>query len=200
MQHKDIPDGERHELKGASTALLGSVPVANGGGGTSFQKIGTASLSGSIPSNIPDLAIATDGSGAFKAVQPRAYGSYRFTSGVADVPNPSTPSLPKTRYAGQTDISNSVGLSCVNGVLNVNTSGYYMFTAASYVVTGEDPAPSAYTSYYAPLVNLSTGATVANAAAGPQIVFLAVSTPYVVLSDIPVAPMPPMTFTILKVS
>lgn len=32
MQHKDIPDGERHEPKGVSTALSGAVYVANGAG------------------------------------------------------------------------------------------------------------------------------------------------------------------------
>lgn len=32
MQHKDIPDGERHEPKGVSTAQSGAVYVANGTG------------------------------------------------------------------------------------------------------------------------------------------------------------------------
>lgn len=46
IQHVDIPDGERHELKGASTALVGQIPVSDGVGGTSFKKITASNLEG----------------------------------------------------------------------------------------------------------------------------------------------------------
>lgn len=36
MEHKDIPDAQRHEVKGASTAADGQVLVSNGDGTTSF--------------------------------------------------------------------------------------------------------------------------------------------------------------------
>ena len=39
MEHVDIPDSERHELKGASTASSGQVPKADGEGGTSFESL-----------------------------------------------------------------------------------------------------------------------------------------------------------------
>ena len=67
IQHRDIPDSGLHEIKGAATALVGSIPVADGVGGTSFQKLGVGSLTGSIPTSIPDISIVTDGSGGFKA-------------------------------------------------------------------------------------------------------------------------------------
>lgn len=37
MQHRDIPDGQRHEPKGISTASAGQVYVANGNGSGSWQ-------------------------------------------------------------------------------------------------------------------------------------------------------------------
>ena len=37
MQHRDIPDGQRHEPKGISTATDGQVYVANGNGSGSWQ-------------------------------------------------------------------------------------------------------------------------------------------------------------------
>lgn len=36
IQHKNIPDAERHEVKGASTATVGQVLSSNGSGGTTF--------------------------------------------------------------------------------------------------------------------------------------------------------------------
>lgn len=66
IQHRDIQDSELHELKGAAGAIIGSVPVANGLGATSFQKLGVTNFSGSIPTGVPDLVLATDGLGGFK--------------------------------------------------------------------------------------------------------------------------------------
>ena len=67
IQHRDIPDEGRHELKGASTAIVGSVPISNGIGGTTFQRLGVASLTGSIPTGVADVQVVTDGLGGFKA-------------------------------------------------------------------------------------------------------------------------------------
>lgn len=198
MQHKDIVDSERHELKGASTALVGSVPVADGGGGTAFQKVGTASLAGSIPSAIPSLIIATDGAGGFKSLQPRAYGSFSLSTVVADIPNPILPASPKQRYAASSNISPPVGMSCTSGILSVNTTGYYEVSAGAYVVVvGEDPTPTTYTSYFAPLVNLTNGNVIMTASAAPKIIFLEVSVPYVVQNDVPSAP--PTVLTVVRV-
>lgn len=40
INHKDIPDAELHEPKGAAGATAGQVPVADGSGNTSFQSVG----------------------------------------------------------------------------------------------------------------------------------------------------------------
>lgn len=44
VQHKDIPDSERHDVKGASSASLRQVLVSNGDGTTSFQNLTTIHL------------------------------------------------------------------------------------------------------------------------------------------------------------
>lgn len=36
MEHKDIPDAQLHQIKGAASASAGQVPIADGSGGTAF--------------------------------------------------------------------------------------------------------------------------------------------------------------------
>lgn len=45
IEHKDIPDGQRHEPKGASTAPAGSTYVADGLGSGSWQPLTAARVS-----------------------------------------------------------------------------------------------------------------------------------------------------------
>ena len=44
IQHKDIPDSERHDVKGASSASLRQVLTSNGDGTTSFQNLTVSHL------------------------------------------------------------------------------------------------------------------------------------------------------------
>lgn len=46
MEHKDIPDNQLHETKGAAVALTGQVLVANGAGGSSFRFLTADDISG----------------------------------------------------------------------------------------------------------------------------------------------------------
>ena len=46
IQHKDIPDKQRHEPKGASAAGLGTTYVADGAGSGSWKKVGFDNLNG----------------------------------------------------------------------------------------------------------------------------------------------------------
>ena len=50
IEHKDLPDSLLHEPKGASTAVAGTVYVADGAGSGSFQKLPTTSLDITAPS------------------------------------------------------------------------------------------------------------------------------------------------------
>lgn len=75
IQHRNIPDSELHEIKGAIGAIAGSVPVSDGTGSTAFQKLGVSSLSGSIPTAVSGIVISTDGDGGFTGKSP-AYGQW----------------------------------------------------------------------------------------------------------------------------
>ena len=49
IEHNELPDELLHEPKGASTAVAGTVYVADGAGSGSFQKLPTTSLNITIP-------------------------------------------------------------------------------------------------------------------------------------------------------
>lgn len=200
MQHKDIPDSERHELKGASTALVGSVPVANGAGGTSFQKLGATSLAGSIPTSIANLPVATDGAGGFTVLSAPAYGTFQLSGSASDVPNPTPPSLPLARFAISSNLSPVSGMSCSAGVLTVNTSGIYQLSVGSYAYTPPTESTEAeFLNYHYRVVNLTNGSSVLGASNVPQIVSLTVSTPYVVLINEGASSLPAI-LTVTRVS
>lgn len=133
IQHKDIPDSERHELKGASTAIVGSVPVATGSGGTTFQKLSVGNFTGAIPTGVPDLVLATSGDGGFKALSP-AYGQFNQVNTISPVTVTVTSSLI------------SGGLLIDAQAVRVPTSGVYFYTTGTveYVPAGESSPISIY--------------------------------------------------------
>ena len=50
IEHSELPDNLLHEPKGASTAVAGTVYVADGAGSGSFKKLPTTSLNITVPS------------------------------------------------------------------------------------------------------------------------------------------------------
>lgn len=50
IEHSELPDNLLHEPKGASTAVAGTVYVADGSGSGSFKKLPTTSLNITVPS------------------------------------------------------------------------------------------------------------------------------------------------------
>jgi hypothetical protein len=50
VAHKDLTGTDLHEIKGASTAGVGEVPIANGSGSTAFGKLTASSLTGTANS------------------------------------------------------------------------------------------------------------------------------------------------------
>lgn len=120
IQHRNIPEEGLHEMKGAASALVGSVPVANGVGGTTFQKLGVSSLTGSIPTGIADVSIVTDGVGGFKASESiHAYFS-RFPNG-----------FPVTPAFGELIVSQGLFINGLN--FQVQVAGTYLITITSTV-------------------------------------------------------------------
>ena len=61
IEHNELPDELLHEPKGASTAVAGTVYVADGAGSGSFQKLPTTSLNITIPEITSAEPIVVDG-------------------------------------------------------------------------------------------------------------------------------------------
>lgn len=68
IQHRDIPDNERHEVKGASTAAPNTVLVANGDGSTSFKRVTVNELEGVVDASIAGRHLVTDGVGGLQSL------------------------------------------------------------------------------------------------------------------------------------
>lgn len=83
IQHRDIPDSERHEVKGASTAASNLFLAANGDGSTSFKRIPVQALEGTVDASVAGRHIVTDGSGGMISVD-AAYARFHLDSGVLD--------------------------------------------------------------------------------------------------------------------
>lgn len=132
IQHVDIPDGQRHELKGASTALVGQVPVSDGVGGTAFKKItaeNLESVTGDGPLSVVDGVIST-GKNAFATVRKTSnnlsilvgqnQGVFAQSGGM------------RVQRAGVYHISSSDGASVItNSVVNFPTDGQFTVTSTS---------------------------------------------------------------------
>ena len=134
IQHRDIPDEGRHELKGASTAIVGSVPISNGIGGTTFQRLGVASLTGSIPTGVADVQVVTDGLGGFKA----ASSVYAYINIV------SSPTGLSSGVVTLTDLITPQGVFLNGTNFQVQATGVYQIILNSlrgfdYTTPGEPP-------------------------------------------------------------
>lgn len=94
VQHRDIPDSEQHEPRGASTAQNGTVYVADGSGAGNFIKIPLAALQGTIPDGAR-VPLVTDGSGGVTAGPLSIIGAQaiRGNSQLTNLPTASDPFL-----------------------------------------------------------------------------------------------------------
>lgn len=81
IQHKDIPDNQLHEPKGAATAAVDTVYVANGTGSGSFRKLGIEELDNIVVDlDEANTKLVTTGSGYIAAVRDVVYGSMVITN------------------------------------------------------------------------------------------------------------------------
>jgi len=65
IQHSAIPDGQRHEPKGISTAANKTIYIANGSASGAWTKLGPQSLSGVTTNGSLGQFVAVDGAGNF---------------------------------------------------------------------------------------------------------------------------------------
>lgn len=81
IEHKDIVDAQRHEPKGASTALVNTSYISNGSGSGSWRKIKSTDLQGLAgdAGNV-DHVLVSDGADGFKLKSDIVYGSMTITN------------------------------------------------------------------------------------------------------------------------
>lgn len=80
-EHKDIVDAHRHEPKGISTAIAGTMYVADGAGSGSWRKIEPAEINGlGSDGGISGLSVRSDGTGGLVFVNSHAHGSQVVTN------------------------------------------------------------------------------------------------------------------------
>src|SRR5690554_2871838 len=70
MEHRNIPDGELHEPKGAATALEGTFYKSDGSGSGSWGKLTDSNVEGMGPNTPAGRRLTTDGSGGFSTLPP----------------------------------------------------------------------------------------------------------------------------------
>lgn len=114
IQHVDIPDAERHELKGASTASSKQVPISNGDGTTSFgfinfdNIVGTPSFSVNYVEELVAFSTVDQNTGGVGVPTKITFGSGVTednvevdSSGVIKFNTPSTYTMKFTLAAGR---------------------------------------------------------------------------------------------------
>lgn len=107
MEHSVIPDNQRHEPKGASTAFAGQVLKSNGGGTTSFGSVSFSEIT-DVPDALPYERILVGTSTALNQ-------------------NPSAVDTPLQVEFGPAQAFADVSIAS-NGTITFNTSGSYLIT------------------------------------------------------------------------
>lgn len=104
MEHKDIPDAQLHQIKGAASASSGQVPIATGSGTAAFGFIDWSQV----------------------ANKPTASGYESKLSSFSSVnQNPSAVNAPLQITFGSAQATADVSISAA-GVITFNTSGNYL--------------------------------------------------------------------------
>lgn len=129
IEHKDLPDSLLHEPKGASTAAVGTVYVADGASSGSFQKLPITSLNIAIPEIATavhtdvDATVSLDGS----TLSQTANGSLTDIPSLVNIPQTLTNKINENAaellrlYNNQKQINQQVSTSLTNLEEKLNT-------------------------------------------------------------------------------
>ena len=129
IEHKDLPDSLLHEPKGASTAAVGTVYVADGASSGSFQKLPITSLNITIPEIATavhtdvDATVSLDGS----TLSQTANGSLTDIPSLVNIPQTLTNKINENAaellrlYNNQKQINQQVSTSLTNLENKLNT-------------------------------------------------------------------------------
>lgn len=94
IQHRDIPEAQLHEPKGASTASAGDIYVADGAGSGSWA---TADAVGSGAATAGSLLIA-DGSGGLDFTRYQGWGQWQDTDTTVGTPSQNLTAAARTQW------------------------------------------------------------------------------------------------------
>jgi hypothetical protein len=103
IQHSAIPDGQRHEPKGISTATANQVYVANGSASGSWAKAGPQTLAGLSTNGTAGQFLAVDGTGNFVFATAPSGSIYFYNVGspyILTYPSTFTKAAPTTIASG----------------------------------------------------------------------------------------------------
>lgn len=135
IQHRNIPDSEIHEPKGAAGAVQGTLYVADGGGSGSFRKIGQESLLGSTGGYPAGYTFVSDGAGGFSVKAGSTVGAIAWTGNgstlnVTDNPEVGNYTVITNRTGSPWSVQHSSNTTLVNGYyLRPNVSGLFKVKA-----------------------------------------------------------------------
>ena len=141
IQHSAIPDGQRHEPKGISTATNKQVYIANGSASGAWSKLGPISLSGVTTNGTSGQFVAVDGAGNFVLASAPSGSIYFYNIGTPytlTYPSVFTKAEPTTIAAGSgTLITEGTNARLTyTGVLPVNLD--VVFTVSLDQVVGSN--------------------------------------------------------------
>lgn len=103
IQHSSIPDGQRHEPKGISSATNKQVYVADGSASGAWSKVGPTSLAGVSTNGVSGQFVAVDGTGNFVLASAPSGSIYFYNIGtpyILTYPAVFTKAAPTTTASG----------------------------------------------------------------------------------------------------
>lgn len=83
VQHRNLPDSELHEPKGASTAVSNTVYVADGSASGVWKRLPATAIQGINDGSVANRRVLTDGSNGLKLVPDNVYGQLYYNNGGA---------------------------------------------------------------------------------------------------------------------
>lgn len=87
IEHRDIVDSQRHEPKGASTAVASTVYVSDGAGSGTWRKVNASEIEGiGSDGGVAGLMVVSDGAGGLSFQNNHAHGSMTITNNAVNFP------------------------------------------------------------------------------------------------------------------
>lgn len=83
VQHRNLPDSELHEPKGAATAVTNTMYISDGSGSGTWKRVPSTGLQGINDGSTNNRRVVTDGGGGFKLIPDGVFGQVAYNAGSA---------------------------------------------------------------------------------------------------------------------